>query len=193
MSENRLSGWIDGIEKDVHAMFSLYYPKAVRFGVLSGLNLEAAQDCAQEAFTLAFQRRHQLRDVHAFPLWFHRIVAHRVIEAVTARQRRSETPLEMADDISEDWQRHRGTQPEEAFLQNEQHEEIWRIVQNLAPKSRLVLVLRYDAGLSLREIAEILDMREGALRVMIHRALERLRTTPNLLSEMHVSLPQNNS
>jgi len=162
MSENRLSGWIDGIEKDVHAMFSLYYPKAVRFGVLSGLNLEAAQDCAQEAFTLAFQRRQQLHDVHAFPLWFHRIVVIRVIVALTARQRQSEVP-------------------EEALLQNE---EIWQIVQYLDIKPRLALVLRYHEGFSLREIVGMLDMRENAIQIMIHSALERFRSTPNLRPEM---------
>lgn len=44
-----ITAWQQGNEQSVHLVFDTYYPQAVRFAVLSGLSIEAAQDCAQEA------------------------------------------------------------------------------------------------------------------------------------------------
>src|SRR5215469_13443610 len=86
-------GWRRGEEAAVRALFGLYFPRAVRIGALSGLTLDEANDCAQEAFVHAFERRGQLRDPQAFPLWFHRILTRRILDSLAARARRREEPL----------------------------------------------------------------------------------------------------
>ena len=65
MHESELAeirAWQQADEQAVHALFNQYYPRTVRLAVLSGLTLDEAQDCAQEAFLRAFERRKQLRD-----------------------------------------------------------------------------------------------------------------------------------
>ena len=57
----------------------------------------------------------------------------------------------------------------------EEREEIWRWVQALAPRARTAIVLRYYADFSTREVASMLDVREGAARVILHRAIAELR------------------
>jgi RNA polymerase sigma factor (sigma-70 family) len=57
----------------------------------------------------------------------------------------------------------------------EEREEIWRWVQSLAPRARTAIVLRYYADFSTREVASMLDVREGAARVILHRAITDLR------------------
>lgn len=172
-----LAGWQRGDEQSVRAVFGIYYPKAVGIATLSGLTVEEAQDCAQDAFVHAFARRAQLRDVAAFPLWFHRIVTRRILDALTAPRRACEAPLEH-DERSEDWQRNQPmqpAQPEEAAILAEQREDLWRLVQALPPRYRVPLVLRYYVGFSSHEIADLLNMREGTVRVTLHRALAHLR------------------
>jgi len=51
-----LVGWQQGDEQSVHAVFEVYYPRAVRLALLSGLVPDAAHDCAQEAFLRAREK-----------------------------------------------------------------------------------------------------------------------------------------
>src|SRR5262249_18659631 len=132
-------------------------------------------DCAQEAFTHAFERRAQLRDLKAFPLWFHRIVTRRILDTLSAPSRRAEAPLQETNEPAEDWQRNRPAQPDELVIEAERRLEILLRIEDLPPNYRVPLVLRYYGNFSMREVAELTGVREGTVRVTIHRALAQLR------------------
>jgi RNA polymerase sigma-70 factor (ECF subfamily) len=186
----RIEGWRRGDEAAVRAVFDVYYPRAVRIAALSGLPDDLAQDCAQEAFVHAFQRRAQLRDPKAFPLWFHRIVTRHILDVLSARKPSREVPLEDAGELAEDWQRRQAPQPEDVALLAERREALWRRVQALPPGYRVPLVLRYYGNFSLREVAELMEARDGTMRVTIHRALSQLRQSASkepILAEASVT------
>lgn len=171
-----ITAWQQGDEQAVHTIFNTYYPRAVRLAVLSGLKMEDAQDCAQEAFLRAFERRSQLRDPVAFPLWFHRIITHHILDALHKRQRSREMPLETALELTEDGEHNQAPQPDELVIVAEGRSQLWRSVQMLSAHYRLVVVLRYYGDFSLREVATLMGKREGTVRVMLHRALQQLRS-----------------
>jgi len=54
-------------------------------------------------------------------------------------------------------------------------DEVWNAMSGLARRQRIVLVLRYYEGFSDKEIAAILDCREGTIRSLATRAFARLR------------------
>lgn len=185
MSESEaaiVAAWQRGDEQAVRTLFNLHYPRLVRLAVLSGLQLEEAQDCAQEAFLRAFERRHQLRDLTAFPLWFQRIATRHILNTLKAHQRHKHVPLDEGGELSEDWERTQVALPDEIAISIESQEQLWQCVQALPPNYRVPLVLRYYGDLSLREIADVLDKREGTVRVLIHRALQRLRLSSQEVS-----------
>jgi RNA polymerase sigma-70 factor, ECF subfamily len=124
----------------------------------------------------AFQRRHQLRDPPAFPLWFHRIVTRHVLDTLRGRKRNQEQPLEVIGELSEDWERRRLPQPDEEAISGEERAHLWQAVQLLPPHYRVPLVLHYYSDFSFREVATLMGKREGTIRVIIHRALQQLRT-----------------
>jgi RNA polymerase sigma-70 factor (ECF subfamily) len=168
-----LAGWLHGEEDAVRAIFAARYPGAVRLAVVSGLSLPEAQDCAQEAFVQAYERRAQLRDPLAFPLWFHRIVTRHILDALAAPRRQREASL---DDMLElAWEPAPGAAPDELAELAQQREDVWAWVRALPPRYRVPLALRYFGGFSIREVAEMLDAREGTVRVTLHRALAQLR------------------
>lgn len=171
-----ITAWQQGDEQAVRIVFDAYYLQSVRLAILSGLPVDVAQDCAQEAFVHAFQRRRQLRDPAAFPLWFHRIVTRHILDVLRSKQHDKEHPLEVFGDLSEDWGRRRLPQPEEEAISTEERAHLWYAVQQLPPQYRVPLVLRYYGDFSLREVAALMGKREGTIRVIIHRALQRLRT-----------------
>lgn len=170
-----VNAWRRGDESGTRALFNAVYPYAVRVGALSGLTMDEARECAQDAFTHAYERRMQLRDAQAFALWFHRILTRSILDQLTKRQRLRITPLGDADELAEDWQRNAPLQPDEAALDAERSDELWRQVQMLAPRARLAVTLRYYSDLSTREVAEALRISEGAARTLLSRALAQLR------------------
>ena len=177
-----IKAWQQADEQAVHTLFNQYYPRTVRLAVLSGLTLDEAQDCAQGAFVRAFERRGQLRDPAAFPLWFQRIFTHHLLDTLKARQRHRPLSLEELDKEKE------GSPVthllEEGVISAERRRQLWQRVQALPSTYRVPLILRYYEDYSLREIAEVLGKREGTIRVTMHRALQRLRLDAELGSDI---------
>lgn len=53
--------------------------------------------------------------------------------------------------------------------------EVFAAVQKMAPKARTVIYLYYFEGMSVREIARLLRMREGTVRMQLTRGRDKLR------------------
>lgn len=170
-----IAAWQRGDEAGVRVLFESCYPRAVKLAALSGLAHDEAEDCAQEAFVQAYHRREQLRDPRAFPLWFHRIVTRRILDALASRHPEREVALEAAGEVAESWERARPEQPDEAALDAERRAELWQQIERLPTAYRVPLVLRYYGGFATREVAELMEVREGTLRVTLHRAIGQLR------------------
>ena len=65
--------------------------------------------------------------------------------------------------------------PEETVIQNEKEAALWRSLNELDERHRLVVVLRYFHELSIAEISEILSVNEGTIHSRLHSAREKLR------------------
>lgn len=68
-------------------------------------------------------------------------------------------------------------QPEQEALAAVQREAILEAMAQLRPEYREVLSLRYDQGLSYREIAEVIGSTTGTVGTWLRRAVEALRET----------------
>lgn len=169
---SHMDGWLRGDEDAVRALFATCYPNAVRLAVVSGLPLPEAQDSAQEAFIHAFERRQQLRDPKAFPLWFHRIVTRHILDAMSTPRRKHEAVL---DESQLARQSSPAFAPDELAIRSQERDDLWSRIESLPGHYRVPLALRYFGGFTTREIANILDVREGTVRVTLHRALMQLR------------------
>lgn len=96
---------------------------------------DEAHAVVQEAFAQALRRSGDLRDTEALAAWVWRIALGIVGE--------------LPDDLT--------------ILEPDEHPDLAAAVRTLPPKRRLVPFLRYYAGFSYGEIAEALDLREGAV------------------------------
>ena len=72
------------------------------------------------------------------------------------------------------WSPH-GTSPSGHLIREELRERVRATLDRMAPRDREVLVLRYLEMLTNAEIAEVLGITEGAVKVRHFRALERFR------------------
>jgi len=65
--------------------------------------------------------------------------------------------------------------PEAAAMSRETFEQVRRAVQELSPKYREVVALRYFEGRSIIDVAELLDLSRNAVDVRLNRARSQLK------------------
>ncbi len=54
-------------------------------------------------------------------------------------------------------------------------DETWASLDRLKPRQRTALVLRFYEDLSVAEVAELMDVREGTVKSLVHRGLQNLK------------------
>lgn len=124
-----------------------------------------AEDVAQEVFLELYRNGPSLKSAAHVRLWLHRVACHRSIDR--ARRRRRQTVLSL-DDAPEPAT---VAPPEDPLLR----ERLRRLVQSLPEKPRMALILRYQEGLTVREIAEAMGMPVNSAKSSLERALALLR------------------
>ena len=132
-------------------------------------NSTEAEDVAQETFVRAYTQLRTYRDTHRFSTWLLSIASHLSIDQLR-RRRFLALPLDNVPFL--EWIADLGAGPEQAAVQGETSDEMQRLLQQLPPKYRAVLVLRYWHDLSYEEIATALQLTPALVKARLHRARE---------------------
>lgn len=99
--------------------------------------------------------------------WLYRIAHDRVIDYRRRQQRRPAVTLD-PELISP------AAGPEVVSLQRLDHAALYAAIRQLTDEQAEVIVLRFIAGHSLKEAAQIVNRTEGAIKALQHRALQAL-------------------
>lgn len=130
----------------------------------------SAEDVAQDVClaVLTALARYEVRAL-SFRAFVYGIAAHKVADAFRAAARdRSEPVADVDHAVDHD-------SPELRVLHAERSERLGRLLTVLSDRQREILVLRVVIGLGAAEVAEVVRSTPGAVRVLQHRALVRLR------------------
>ncbi len=73
--------------------------------------------------------------------------------------------------------------PDQHMMTKERHELLDRALASLDAESREIVVLRFFQRMQARDIAEIVDSTEGAVRTRLHRILKTLRGKYEFMKE----------
>lgn len=130
----------------------------------------AAEDLLQEAFLRAWRGRAEYRASAAFRAWLFTIARRLAVD----RFRREglaweENPAALGAAASVD-------APDRRAEARDELARLQRALDQLPPARREVILLSRLAGLDAAEIARITGSTAAAVRVQLHRALQRLRT-----------------
>jgi RNA polymerase sigma-70 factor, ECF subfamily len=135
----------------------------VAFSVLR--HREDAEDVAQEAFAKAYRSFRQLRDRDRFRAWLVRMTWRMALDrqrAVRRRTAREESVLRPAVVVPE------VEAEERAAL-------LWRAIDTLSEKLRMVIVLAAIEGYDVREVATLLELPEGTVKSRLFLARQQLK------------------
>lgn len=140
-------------------------------------NRADAEDLAQEAFIRLHRTLPDFRGEAGLATWFYRTVSRLAIDFLRRERLRrkffwfrrhedEEDPRELVASTS--------PSPAQQLLAAEKMQQLQRALQQLSPRQRTVFVLRNDEGLPLKEIAEMLGLEEGTVKIHLHRAVKKL-------------------
>jgi RNA polymerase sigma factor (sigma-70 family) len=157
---------------------------ACAFAVLGDVYL--AQDTAQEAFVVAWQKLAQLREPAAFPGWFKRIVLTQC-NRLTRCKRLQIVPLEEEVNAS--------TNDPGPHAAAERHDLLAKVMQaiNALPENeRLVTTLFYIDGYTQADIGDFLEVPVSTVNKRLYSARQRLKSNVvDLIKEQRPSLNAN--
>ena len=128
----------------------------------------AAEDVTAEVFTkaLAAMPRYQ-HNGRPFSAWLYRIAANTIIDR--GRGLRLCQPLgEIAGPSA-------ASPTEELVLRRDEILRIWALVDALPPEQRKAVVLRFRNDMRVNDIATAMGKSSGAVKLLIHRGVHRLR------------------
>ena len=124
-----------------------------------------AEELAQEVFLELHRSWRSMKSAEHVVFWLRRVTSHRAIDCVRKRRLRLEMSLEEAGEPSALERVH------DSFLSS----YLERMVASLPEKQRMVIVLRYQEGMELEEIADLLGLKTSTVKTQIFRGLELLR------------------
>ena len=132
-----------------------------------------AEDMTQETFIRAFRAlpRFEIRKGTSFEAWLYRIA----VNACRSRMRRKWYQVLPWPDPAPQLVAELEEQPDRVLIQGERRDQMLAAIECLGEKHRLVVILRYYAGLSNEEIARTLGIPSGTVRSRLHIARHRLR------------------
>jgi RNA polymerase sigma-70 factor (ECF subfamily) len=141
---------------------------------------DLASDAVQEAFATALQRADEFRGESRLGTWLHRIVYTKAIDLLRARGREAPMPEEDSGARPPDDDRLGGAPtwsrpPDEILFGSETRQALEKAMMELTPLQRLVFELREVEGRGTDEVADILSLPPGTVRVHLHRARMKLR------------------
>ena len=150
-----------------HAVARQYFRRVYNFCRSLLRDASEVDDACQEVFLTVSRRRDELPAVRRCTPWLFKIA---LLTCLHIRRQRDRMPGPLAGADTEDAVR--SCPP---LDRAEETSRIQEAATRLPERYRAVLALHYQQGLTHEEIAEVLGVSRGALRVLLHRAVMRLR------------------
>jgi RNA polymerase sigma-70 factor, ECF subfamily len=152
-----------------------YQHRLLRYLVSLTGRREQAEDFFQETWVRVLERGRQYDGRHEFSTWLFTIARNLVIDHMRRKQPISLEGMSEDDDAAP-FEIAATGQPSafDVTVQREQNEQISAGMEQIVPEYREALVLRFQEGMSLEEIAQVTGAPLGTVKSRIYRGLTAL-------------------
>ncbi len=137
---------------------------------------EDVEDVGQEVFVRLYYSLDQLRTPEVFEPWLYRLTVNAAYDYLRKQRRRAESRM---SDLSEQQvvmadAAEGGKRNEEEQHRLKVRETAEEVLRSVSEEDRILLTLKEVEGLSLKELEQIYKVNEGALKVRLFRARQRV-------------------
>ncbi len=152
-------------------LYRHYYGKMLSISLRYAYNREEGVDILHEGFVKIFQNLDQFRSSGSFEAWMSRVMVNTAINHYHRNKKYEQNRQFLEDDLK----------AEENFGQAEHvfshlnYEELLQLIRQLSPAYQMVFNLYAIEGYNHREIAEILNISEGASKSNLAKARKKLQ------------------
>ncbi len=171
-SEAELQGWVakaqEGDETAFEKLYGHFFTQVYRYAAFR-LPKELAEDVTAEVFIKAWEKLHtyKARSGVPFAAWLFRIARHAVIDVYRTQHAIEEVPdgLVDGDELN---------RADTGVRRNEALQSVRTAMEKLPKRYQDVLLLSFISDLPTHEVARVLRMTEGGVRILKMRALRKL-------------------
>jgi len=155
--------------REFGALYDRHFQQIYRFVYSRVREQTAAEDVTSEVFIKALKAMPRYQDTgRPFAAWLYQIAVNAIADRY--RSLRPSQPLEDFHDLSVS-----GPAIEEQAAQRDEIRRIWAIVEELPVQQRMALVLKFQEDMKIEDIAVAMGKTAGAVKLLIHRGVTRLR------------------
>jgi RNA polymerase sigma-70 factor, ECF subfamily len=155
-------------EESFRALFQALYPKLVRYFLVREVELQAAEECAQDVLMTIYQHVGSLRQKECFFGWLFKVAGNLHLQYLRQRKRKIET-VGLTPNLVRGFKR-----SDSSVMERQSEFRHW--MDLLEPAERQIMMLRYSEELGYQEIATALGIPLGTVKWKIFNAKERLST-----------------
>jgi RNA polymerase sigma-70 factor, ECF subfamily len=171
VEQEAISRLRQGSPEGLPTLVDAYQVRALRLAYMVLGNRADADDVVADAFIVAYDRIHQLRDSSQFEPWFMRIVTNRALACL----RRSHRTRRITTVLGGRLALHPQLDPQALAEDRQENRALWDAIGSRPPSERVVIVLRYGLDLDEKTIARRMGSPVGTVKTRLRRARQRLQ------------------
>lgn len=152
-------------------LFDRYYPQVYRTALVITHDDDIAADIAQDCFLRLHQYAHRIDTTLPLSPWLYRVTVNLAYTWLSRRKRRRISLESLVDQLMMPAR----FSPDHAAERAETQAHVRAAISQLPFNQRVVVVLHYLNGLSLEEIAEVVECPVGTVKSRLHYARKTLR------------------
>lgn len=162
---------LDGNQPDLERLINIYQPNVFRTAMGLLHNKEDAEEITQDVFLKVFESLSSFNHKATLSTWIYRVTINTSLNFLKEKKRKRllvglSALLGLAS---------KEKQSETIITEKEEKEAIRKAIQELPEKQRLAFVLTKYEELPQRQVAEIMQISEGAVEQLLIRARSNLR------------------
>jgi len=146
---------------------SMVYNKC--YGFANGV--DEAKDLTQDVFLRVFVKLASFKGKSKFSTWLYAFTYNHCVNYVTRNTAKKIEKRSISSDSIENIGEDVDSTRE---FQNMRVEKLKQVMELISPDDKMILLLKYQDNLSIKELAEALDIGESAVKMRLKRAKEKL-------------------
>ncbi|HEY72097.1 MAG: hypothetical protein DRJ03_24570 [Chloroflexi bacterium] len=178
MTAQHTDGWLvvrirDGDFEALGELYKKYKALVYRTALAITRDERAAEDILQDVFLRVHTYADRLDETVALEPWLYRVT----INSAYTWANRVKRWFYLLQDTLDHLVMSPQLYPEATVEEQEWRQMIQQAIDALSPNHRVVIILHYLEGLSLKEIAYVADIPKGTVKSRLHYARKKLRKT----------------
>ncbi len=173
--------WVElartGDPEAVGWLYEHYFDRIYKYIYIKVGDPTEAEDLTEAVFLKMIEAVHTFKwQGSTFASWLYRIAHNQVVDTIRRHARRPQTPLEPVVDVLPS---ERGD-PYRHAEQSDAKDHLLEAIDKLTDLQAQVIMLKFGAGMTNAEAAEVMDRTEGAIKALQYSALQNLNKAMTL-------------